>query len=424
MNEAPSTLTPSSSFVPLSLTETLSKPQRTLPPHPTRPSPSCQPSSRSNGNGNNGKGRRTSHHHLPSFTCANGLGLGNDVSRDREVERKRQKELMCERLGLVVESEQREQPKEDGLNDVLASGKGPGEKDEKENELKGLRNQVLRLNEENRKLNEKVKGLQDEVAKANTRQGSNATSTTKGGASASALEGVGAIQLKELEKSFAEQESLLAGYQRDAEKSFLTIEAMKKQCVPHTGHVSIKVVPITERYCTNRARRYTDILAKTYGPNYETELGLDQENGSSLLTTTKVSCATTGISSPAIRNQRDRVRVRMSFGGAAAVTPIASRVGRLEQRIEEEEGGEEQGGTDGPSSASASAKEEAVVEQARHEMLRGYVEGVQTLLRSMEQRLLKRDHELEMMEQRAREEKQLAEAKVEHVEKLIGAIRV
>ncbi|SGZ18688.1 BQ5605_C020g09198 [Microbotryum silenes-dioicae] len=57
-------------------------------------------------------------------------------------------------------------------------------------------------------------------------------------------------------------------------------------------------------------------------------------------------------------------------------------------------------------------------------MLVEYVEGVQTLLRRMEQRLLKRDYELEMMEQRAKEEKQLAEAKVDHVEKLISGIRV
>ncbi|SCZ96703.1 BZ3500_MvSof-1268-A1-R1_C083g00452 [Microbotryum saponariae] len=316
-----------SSFVPLSLTDTLSKPVRTLHSHDhTRPS--------------------SSSNHSSSSTST--------TSEDKEV--------------------------------------------------KSLRKQVVRLNEENKRLNARVKGLQEEVvaakasASASARQGTNGTTST-----ASALEGVGAIQLKELEKSFAEQESLLAGYQRDAEKSFLTIEAMKKQ-----------------------ARRYTDILAKTYGPNYETELGLDQENASSFLTTTKVLSATTGLSSPAMRNQRDRVRNRMSFGGAAAVvTPIASRVEGIEHGIVEEDNEGE--GTDrGPSSAdaSASAKEEGAVEQARYEMLRGYVEGVQTLLRSMEQRLLKRDYELEMMEQRAREEKQLAEAKVDHVEKLISGIRV
>ncbi|KDE03265.1 hypothetical protein MVLG_06258 [Microbotryum lychnidis-dioicae p1A1 Lamole] len=259
----------------------------------------------------------------------------------------------------------------------------------------------MRLNEENKRLNARVKGLQEEVvvakASASARQGTMGTTST-----ASALEGVGAIQLKELEKSFAEQESLLAGYQRDAEKSFLTIEAMKKQ-----------------------ARRYTDILAKTYGPNYETELGLDQENASSLLTTTKVLSATTGLSTPAMRNQRDRVRNRMSFGGVAAVvTPIASRVGGIEHGSVEQEDKEGQETDVGPSSADACAKEEGAVEQARHEMLVEYVEGVQTLLRRMEQRLLKRDYELEMMEQRAKEEKQLAEAKVDHVEKLISGIRV
>ncbi|SCZ94088.1 BZ3500_MvSof-1268-A1-R1_Chr6-1g08412 [Microbotryum saponariae] len=307
--------------------------------------------------------------------CREGEGVGEEEGQGVDVER----------LGFGCSGFGGEGEKENGLNELHLEGSELGkekEKDERDKEVKSLRKQVVRLNEENKRLNAR-------------------TST------ASALEGVGAIQLKELEKSFADsfhrQESLLAGYQRDAEKSFLTIEAMKKQ-----------------------ARRYTDILAKTYGPNYETELGLDQENASSFLTTTKVLSATTGLSSPAMRNQRDRVRNRMSFGGAAAVvTPIASRVEGIEHGIVEEDNEGE--GTDrGPSSAdaSASAKEEGAVEQARYEMLRGYVEGVQTLLRSMEQRLLKRDYELEMMEQRAREEKQLAEAKVDHVEKLISGIRV
>ncbi|SCZ93035.1 BZ3500_MvSof-1268-A1-R1_Chr6-2g08419 [Microbotryum saponariae] len=407
-----------SSFVPLSLTDTLSKPVRTLHSHDhTRPSSSSNHSSSStsttSGSSSNTMGRRSSHLPPPSSSSGSNGGVGSmgGAERVRELERKRVKELMCERLGFGCSGFGGEGEKENGLNELHLEGSELGkekEKDERDKEVKSLRKQVVRLNEENKRLNARVKGLQEEVvaakasASASARQGTNGTTST-----ASALEGVGAIQLKELEKSFADsfhrQESLLAGYQRDAEKSFLTIEAMKKQ-----------------------ARRYTDILAKTYGPNYETELGLDQENASSFLTTTKVLSATTGLSSPAMRNQRDRVRNRMSFGGAAAVvTPIASRVEGIEHGIVEEDNEGE--GTDrGPSSAdaSASAKEEGAVEQARYEMLRGYVEGVQTLLRSMEQRLLKRDYELEMMEQRAREEKQLAEAKVDHVEKLISGIRV
>ncbi|SGZ18673.1 BQ5605_C020g09196 [Microbotryum silenes-dioicae] len=126
--------------------------------------------------------------------------------RARELERKRLKELMCERLGLELGGEgEKEGEKENGLNELpsLERKELGKEKDEKDEEVKSLRKQVMRLNEENKRLNARVKGLQEEVvaakASASARQGTMGTTST-----ASALEGVGAIQLKELEKSFAE----------------------------------------------------------------------------------------------------------------------------------------------------------------------------------------------------------------------------
>lgn len=43
---------------------------------------------------------------------------------------------------------------------------------------------------------------------------------------------IGAKELEDLEKAFASQEALLAGYQKDAERSMGSIETLKKQCVP------------------------------------------------------------------------------------------------------------------------------------------------------------------------------------------------
>ena len=58
------------------------------------------------------------------------------------------------------------------------------------------------------------------------------------------------------------------------------------------------------------------------------------------------------------------------------------------------------------------------------EAMRVHLESVQRLLRSMEQRLIARDVELEQSERRAREQVDIAQAKANELEQLVSQLRI
>ncbi|KAM0750948.1 hypothetical protein T439DRAFT_356675 [Meredithblackwellia eburnea MCA 4105] len=173
------------------------------------------------------------------------------------------------------------------------------------------------------------------------------------GGAGSAGTRLGARELEELEKSFSTQEALLAGYQKDAEKSLIAMEGLKKQ--------NSKLVAI---------------VTKLYGPDWETDLQ------SHLTRPTGVSLPLPPPLSTPSSNHHYSSFPKMTPPPANSVSP---------------------GSPSGPISTGGEA-------------LQAQLSQIQSLLRGMEQRIVKRTVELEKMEKDAKMAEGLAVERVRQLE--------
>lgn len=192
-NKTPPPSPPSSSFVPLSLVETLTRPNRTL---------------------NSSRTARPSHSHHPSLVVTN---------KEKAEAAKREAQALCASLGIATEggpslglgaganSDATPRPGRviAGNSLKLMEEEGEGNVPELKKELGQLRRTVLDQKKEIVALRKKVAAL--EVEKPKSLSG----------------EALGARDLEVLAKSFEDQENLLAGYQRDSEKTHLAMENLR-----------------------------------------------------------------------------------------------------------------------------------------------------------------------------------------------------
>ena len=139
-----------------------------------------------------------------------------------------------------------------------------------------------------------------------------------------------------------------------------------------------------------------DLLARLAGPNWEADfLGPSTSALPPSLATASASAANASFASPALRA---KIGPRPSLLGTSRGTGLAldsPRPAGSSGDVLEEDEGEGEGGEAEEAAAGAGDQVEAVAEQ---------LEAVQALIRGMQERMLKRDGELDGIERRAREE--------------------
>ncbi|GAA6059451.1 hypothetical protein JCM10212_005390 [Sporobolomyces blumeae] len=215
--------------------------------------------------------------------------------------------------------------------------------------------------------------------------------------------GLDAAQLQELEKQFSDQEALLGGYQREAEKSLAELDRLR-----------------------TKERRLTDWFERSYGANWAEELGLNEKPGTllngqgagaasllnkytsrpGLLTTPSSSSTLTTSSAPSLSSLNET-----SPSDPNSPTPAAPA--------------HPDDATLSPS-ASTTATAALFPPVASHHLsslspqaLKIHLDSVQALVRGMETRLIARNVELEAIGKRARTEARAADDKAKRLEALL-----
>ncbi|GAA5855481.1 hypothetical protein JCM8547_007852 [Rhodosporidiobolus lusitaniae] len=378
---------PPSSYVPVSLSDTLNGPSRTYRSAKTAPSssssnlparPGPRPSHAASGS-YSAKERATRDAQASAKEMMRALGLGGAGQEDVEATPQPQRTLSSR------PAETSARPAASSV-EVASLRAALGDKDD---ELTSLRSKLALVEREKKDLLLRCERLEKELAGA-----------VKAGGAGGAGGGKGALdakQMEELERQFEAQERLLAGFQREAEKSMQELDGLR-----------------------NRQRRFTDFLERTYGSSWEEDLGLsDRPNANS---------------SPIARS---RLAARASLGGTSNHTPPALNQLNTDSSasssifdsslqaspaIPEEGDSRDQSLLSSvissglspallPSSASSNPALSAALKQ--------HLESVQALIRSMETRLIARDVELAEVEKRAREEKEEAKGRARVLEEVV-----
>ncbi|GAA5868358.1 hypothetical protein JCM3774_003266 [Rhodotorula dairenensis] len=225
-------------------------------------------------------------------------------------------------------------------------------------------------------------------------------------AAASASSGLDIKQMEELERAFADQEKLLAGYQKELEKQAEELDRTR-----------------------TRSRRMAEYLETAYGPAYEDELGLSDRSS-------RGGGGGGGSTSPAVRH---KLVARASIAGGPASLASLSRAttvpaGLAAHAISELSESEpatldadpESDSTRSPQpliSPSATTFPPAPAREVPTAALAQHLDSVQALLRAMEARLISRDVELAEIEARARQEALAAQEKQHELEALVAESR-
>ncbi|GAA5875950.1 hypothetical protein JCM1840_006225 [Sporobolomyces johnsonii] len=363
-----------SGYVPLSLTDTLTKPQRSYRSANAAVSSSARP------------GPRPSH-------AASGSFSGTSTAKDRSEVARREAAAMCDALGIgsvpspvlngsssTDDVEATPRP-ERSLNSAAAAAARSASSSssaavelatlrstlgDKDAEIAALRREIGVLVREKKELGTRCEVLEREAARG----------TAKGG--------LDAKQLEELEKQFATQEALLGGYQRENEKISSELDRMR-----------------------THQRRLTDFLERTYGPNWAEDLALSDKPAlnSSPTIRTKLTARPSLLGTPS--NPTPRVNPDTAPSLVPSETPHQ--------------------GAESPSELSASPSSfvpptvgvAAGQDPISPEALRKHLESVQALLRGMETRMIARSLELEAVEQRARHEAAVAQGRAVELEALV-----
>ncbi|GAA5953315.1 hypothetical protein JCM21900_004481 [Sporobolomyces salmonicolor] len=355
-----------SGYVPLSLTDTLTKPQRSYRSANAVVSTSARP------------GPRPSHAATGSFS-------GTSTAKDRSEVARREAAAMCDALGIgsvpspglhgADDIEATPRP-ERSLNSTAARSASSSAAVElatlrstlgdKDTEIAALRREIGVLVREKKELGTRCEVLERETARG----------TAKGG--------LDAKQLEELEKQFATQEALLGGYQRENEKISSEIDKMRTY-----------------------QRRLTDFLERTYGPNWAEDLALSDKPplNSSPTLRTKLTARPSLLGTPS--NPTPRVHPDT----APSLVPSNPPPGAAESPSD----------LSGPASTVLPPAAAGVAGQGpiSPEALRKHLDSVQALLRGMETRMIARGLELEAVEQRARHETAVAQGRAAELEALV-----
>ncbi|GAA5821297.1 hypothetical protein JCM11251_004558 [Rhodosporidiobolus azoricus] len=258
-----------------------------------------------------------------------------------------------------------------------------GDKDE---ELDALRREVSVLQREKKDLSSKV----DKLEKEERERGGNA--------------GLDVRQLEELEKQFEAQEVLLAGYQKEAEKSAQELDSLR-----------------------NRQRRLGDFLERAYGPNWAEELELgDKRSGTSPVVRKKLVARASLANSPSTTTMPPLSRLNTDSSSSSSIFETPTHSIDSDQRYDELSSPSHAPTSPNtastsppfPSAATPSAAL-PLLDPSAASALSKHLDSVQALLRSMETRLIARDVELQQVEKRAKEEKDKANVKAKDLEEIV-----
>ncbi|BGP52213.1 hypothetical protein JCM10450v2_008184 [Rhodotorula kratochvilovae] len=347
-----------SSYIPVSLSDTLTQPKRTYTSSRAAAGPSSSSSSAR---------PRPSHAHSAS------------LSRERGELARRDAQAMMEALGMgtpgpaarTSAADVEETPRPGRVvRSTSAVAEGAAELAALRAQLGDKDAEIATLRREKRELAARVEALEREARAAGAKK--------EGAAAAAAAAALDARQLEELERQFEAQETLLSGYQREAERSAGELEKMRRQ-----------------------QRRLTDFLERTYGPSWADDLGLSDRAGGGVAT-----------ASPAVRT---KLVARASLmhtpsAGLGSLTRSGTLAGMAIPESPEQDDADDATGDASLASAgeSSSAQSPAAgITQTQGPppaLLAQHLDSVQTLLRAMEARLIARDAELAAAEQRARDE--------------------
>ncbi|GAA5938386.1 uncharacterized protein JCM15063_000721 [Sporobolomyces koalae] len=349
-----------SGYVPVSLVDTITRSNRTYG------RTSCIPSTPSSSSTTTSISTSRSIHHAHSSS------LAALASKERSEQARREAAEISQTLGLSLQT-----PSRTSFNaaEIDAATPRPGkltngelvtmrkQLEDKDQEIAALRREINVLTRDKKDLGSKCDQLEQLAATGGTNQG-----------------GLDAIQVDELVKQFNDQEALLGGYQREAEKSLAELDRLR-----------------------TKERRLNDWFERMHGPNWAEELNLLSDKPTlasapafrskprpSILTPPPSSSATM---SPSVEHVREESTesVTTSFSSVSSPPSIAAT------RI--------------PGDSSMSP-----------EALKHHLESVQALIRGMESRLVARAVELEAVEKRARAESRLAESHWIQLENLVQGL--
>lgn len=281
---------------------------------------------------------------------------------------------------------------------------------DKEDELAALRREVAVLEREKGVLSTKCDKLEREKKDS-------------GGTA-----GLDVRQLEELERQFEQQEKLLMGYQREAEKSAAEMDALKMRCVQLSLLLALELERSVDAFVKwNRQRRFIDYFDRVHGGDWETDLGLSDKPNTLSSPVARIgklaaraSLAPTGTPPPLNR---------LDTGSSSSSIFASTSPSLLEEPKSPSDAPSPPPAVNGlpppPSSATIAAPASGafpftlVQDPAAAAALKQHLESVQVLLRSMEARLIARDGELVAVEKRAREEKEEAEGKTLELKEMV-----
>ncbi|GAA6019413.1 hypothetical protein JCM11491_004820 [Sporobolomyces phaffii] len=380
-----------SGYVPLSLVDTLTRPNRSYRSHHAGThsvSTSSTPAAAAAAVGGTLTSSRSIHH-------AHSASLAALASKERSEQARRDAAAIGETLGLSsVPAPETPAARRTGAYDVEATPR-PGAAvaasevaalrrhlDDREREITALKREVAALNKDKKEL--QLEREQHHVA------------TVHRG-------GLDAVQVEELVKQFNDQEALLGGYQREAEKSLAELDRLR-----------------------NKERRLNDWFERMYGPGWAEELNLTDKpalagspafrgGGGPKHPSSRPNLLTTPSSSSSLSSAASSLSGSTALKPPLAGSPCDDRDGNSSTATSS--ANETQPPPVPPVTTSSRPTDPSLSPLA----LRQHLESVQALIRGMETRLIARGVELDHVEKRARNEARRAEAGRVDLEHLIAS---
>ncbi|GAA5961057.1 hypothetical protein JCM3765_006517 [Sporobolomyces pararoseus] len=340
-----------SGYVPLSLVDTLTKPSRSY--RSVQAAPSATPSLSSS----------RSYHH------AHSASIHALAAKERSEQARREAAAISETLGLETPGPSRRTLNNNYSYDVESTPRP------QHSEVVSLKSQLKDKDQEiaalRRELGLVQKDKKELIGKLDRLEQSNNASSSNGGIRG----GLDATQVEELVKQFNDQEALLGGYQREAEKSLAELDRLR-----------------------NKERRLNDWFEKMYGPSWAEELNLTDKPSLSSSPTirTKLSSRPSILPTPASSSSSS---IFSDPGTTPSTTQDSSPVGETPAQ-----------------SLNIRSNDPTLSPLA----LKQHLESIQALIRGMETRLIARGVELETVEKRARSEARTAESKRIELENLLS----
>ncbi|GAA5976439.1 hypothetical protein JCM5350_001690 [Sporobolomyces pararoseus] len=352
-----------SGYVPLSLVDTLTKPSRSYRSiQASTPSSSATPSLSSS----------RSYHH------AHSASIHALAAKERSEQARREAAAISETLGLLETPGPHSRRtfnnnNRDNENDIESTPRPQSNENvsllksqlkEKDQEIATLRRELGIVNKDKKEL---IGKLSEQSKQDNSIRG-----------------GLDATQVEELVKQFNDQEALLGGYQREAEKSLAELDRLR-----------------------NKERRLNDWFERMYGPSWAEELNLTDKPSLSSSPTirTKLSSRPSTILLPTPTSSSSSTSSTSSiFSGTGTETPFTTTTTT---------------NTTHESSPNTTGTSEQTTLSPR--LLKQHLESIQSLIRGMETRLIARGVELELVEKRARSEARFAESKKKELEDFISS---